>query len=406
MHRSTLPVVVLLLSLGCSGRSADPELRSAWSEYYSTLVDVRNRLQESRYFDTPVAQAEAYRYLTGLVSLHNRMHIHFGDPMHPVFFRWVGLDSNWGFSNPDSLYLSANISGDGAYRITGRLGTASETTIGSHGGDGQNARAGARIHGKDLVLGRSGEFELVLSATPEPGNWLRLDPGARRVTVSQIFEDWDRETKGAFRIERIGLEGRAPAPLDPNAVARQLTNAARAVRRYALAWLEVADGLSFLPANTLAPPELPNVSPAAWFISGHYALEADQALIVAVPAPEASSYWGWSLHNAWSEALDYTNRQTSLNSSQASIDSDGMLRLVLAAEDPGVPNWLDTSGHPRGFITWRVTAESEPARAQTRLLSVSGVRSALPSGTPHLGADERRALLHRRQQHIARRYAD
>jgi len=405
--RPCLPALLLLACLGCGGGLApDPELRSAWSEYYSTLIDVRNRLQQSPHFDTPVAQAEAYRYLTGLVSLHNRLYVHLGDTRRPFFTRWVGLDADWGFSNPDQLHLVAAISDDGAYRIRGRLGSASDTTIGTHRREGDDLRAGPRIRSDQLVPGPDGEFELVLSGTREPGNWLPLEPGTTRVTVYQTFTDWDRETRGAFRIERIGEEGRAPAAPDPQTMARRLTLAARAVRRYANVWLEVANGLSFLPANTLAPPErLSGPPPARWFVSGHYALTADQALVVELRAPEKTRYWGFALYNAWSEALDYANRQTSLNASQASVDADGVLRLVLAASDPGVANWLDTSGHPEGIMAWRLTSEETPERPTARVVPLSELRAALPPDTPRIDPEQRRERLRSRQQHIARRYA-
>ncbi len=34
-------------------------------------------------------------------------------------------------------------------------------------------------------------------------------------------------------------------------------------------------------------------------------------------------------------------------------DDDGMVRFVVAYTDPGVPNWLDTTGRPAGFLTVR-----------------------------------------------------
>jgi hypothetical protein len=403
-----LVLLVSMASLGCGGGlTPDPELRTAWSEYYSTLVDVRSRLEQSRHFDAPIAQAGAYRYLTGLVSLHNRLYVHFGEPRQPFFVRWVGLDTDWGFSNPDQLHLAAAIADDGAYRIRGRLGSAARTTIASHRHDGERLRAVARLRGEDLSIGPDGEFELVVSAARVPGNWLPLEPGVTRVTVYQTFVDWDRETRGRFRIERIGEEGRArPAP-EPVAMARRLTLAARAIRRYANTWLAVSDGLSFLTVNTLAAPErLPDTRPARWFVSGHYALSEHEALIVELRAPERADYWGFALFDAWSGSLDYANRQTSLNLRQASRDADGVLRLVLAARDPGVPNWLDTSGHPEGIMAWRVTSPEAPARPAARVVPLGELRAALPAGTPRIAPEQRRQILHRRQQHVARRYAN
>jgi hypothetical protein len=412
MLRIPLPTLVaslaLTLAAGCSSRLApDPQLRGAWSEYYSTLVDVQGRLQGSAYFDGPVAQAEAYRYLASLASLHNRLHVHFADPLHPVFVRWVGTDTRWGFSNPDVLYLTARVSQPGAYRIRGRLGSAYETTIGSHAGEDARARNGDRIRGVELETDANGSFELVVSDTPEPGNWLRLEPGAARITVYQLFADWDREARGSFHIERIGEEGRAPPPLTPEVMARRLTLAARALRSHANTWIDVADGLSFLPVNTLARPEaLTSSALGRWVVSGHYEIASDEALLVEVPAPPHAGYWGWSLHNGWSESLDAANRQTSLNSSQARVDADGVLRLVLAERDPGVPNWLDTTGHPKGIMLWRVMSGDPPERPTARTIALSDLADALPRDTPRVDPAQRRAAGAARQRHLADRYAN
>jgi hypothetical protein len=82
-----------------------------------------------------------------LIALHNRSHLHFGDPAHPAFIRPVAIGNEWGFSNPDNLYLSAKITGEAAYRVIGRLGNANQKTMGSYAGDTEDARAGERDAG-------------------------------------------------------------------------------------------------------------------------------------------------------------------------------------------------------------------------------------------------------------------
>ena len=43
------------------------------------------------------------------------------------------------------------------------------------------------------------------------------------------------------------------------------------------------------------------------------------------------------------------------------VDDDGMLRVVIAHDDPGVANWLDTAGHSAGPVILRcVRTESAP----------------------------------------------
>ena len=82
-------------------------------------------------------------------------------------------------------------------------------------------------------------------------------------------------------------------------------------------------------------------------VIGSWQLAPDEALLVEV-APPQGLYWSYSLGNPWWETIDYGAHQSSLNGHQASVDDDGTLRVVIAHEDPGVANWLDTAGHSAG----------------------------------------------------------
>ena len=66
-----------------------------------------------------------------------------------------------------------------------------------------------------------------------------------------------------------------------------------------------------------------------------------------------SSFWILGLTNTWMETLDFRFHQINLNKHTAEYLPSGGLRVVVAAEDPGLPNWLDTAGHHRGTLMWR-----------------------------------------------------
>jgi hypothetical protein len=79
------------------------------------------------------------------------------------------------------------------------------------------------------------------------------------------------------------------------------------------------------------------------------------------------------------------------------------VRLVIAHRDPGVPNWLDASGHPEGMIQYRyVWARSRP-EPRLRLVPFAAVREALPPGHPRVSPEERRRTLAAREAHLRRR---
>ena len=106
--------------------------------------------------------------------------------------------------------------------------------------------------------------------------------------------------------------------------------------------------------------------------AGHYDLGDDEAMIVTVPAAGRQAgeplgpapYQGIQLGSMWYVSLDYISHQTSLTAGQARIDPDGRMRFVISERDPGVANWLECTGHRRGYvqIRWqRLTRDLTPA---------------------------------------------
>src|SRR3546814_10175920 len=83
------------------------------------------------------------------------------------------------------------------------------------------------------------------------------------------------------------------------------------------------------------------------------------------------------------------NNQASLNNAQWRVDGDGILRVVVSAKDPGVPNWLDTSGYPSGAIQGRWTDCNAQPVPSVRKVAVAEVRASLPAETHSISPEER-----------------
>ena len=109
-----------------------------------------------------------------------------------------------------------------------------------------------------------------------------------------------------------------------------------------------------LPHNAVAPPSTPRGgAPTIAYGAGWWELGPDEALLITTDVPDAD-YWGWTVHHRYRlDSGDFAGRQTSLNMAQAFADDDGRIRLVVAADDPGVPNWIDTEGRPEGMLVYR-----------------------------------------------------
>jgi hypothetical protein len=70
---------------------------------------------------------------------------------------------------------------------------------------------------------------------------------------------------------------------------------------------------------------------------------------------------------------------------------------VISARDPGVPNWLDTAGNPRGAVQGRWLDCDERPMPMMRKVNVAQVRDLFPSGTPAVSAAAREAALRERR---------
>lgn len=105
--------------------------------------------------------------------------------------------------------------------------------------------------------------------------------------------------------------------------------------------------------------------------------------------------------------MDYANHVTSLNGFQAEADTDGITRFVIAHRDPGVPNWLDTTGQTQGFLTARWTYPEPPdelPKVNVSKMAFGEVRPHLPVATRVVSQDERNEQIRIRQEHVQRRY--
>jgi hypothetical protein len=136
---------------------------------------------------------------------------------------------------------------------------------------------------------------------------------------------------------------------------------------------------------------------------GNFACGPDEAVIVEFRRPDCR-HWSVSLANFWWESLDFATRQTSLNGAQARIESDGVFRAVIAHEDPGVANWLDTAGHTRGTVAARFLLADEAPVPTFRRVSLAGLANELPPDTSRIDATERQRILERRYHAVLRRY--
>jgi hypothetical protein len=326
----------------------------AWSEFCRALEEAGALLQGPHAPEDPLDRAEGYRFLMRLVRYGFENFLEFDDPLHPRFHRASHETIKIIHENPDNLYLGARVDGRFEYRVSGTLGTARWTSFNVHAGAfGAGGRGTAEaLDARALALGPGRSLELFLGG--ERGaraNWLPLPADAGSLIVRQTFADRARERPSELAIERLGATER-PAPLAPEQVAKALARTPallRALGGMALAWSrDLAQQKNrfheAMPAAAAVFRDPDIHFHAAWF-----ELAPDEALVIEA-RPPACDYWMFVLSNLWLETLDYTRHRITLNHHTAALEPDGSLRVVVAARDPGHPNWLDTAGHARGTV--------------------------------------------------------
>jgi hypothetical protein len=147
----------------------------------------------------------------------------------------------------------------------------------------------------------------------------------------------------------------------------------------------------------------PSAMAGAWFVPISWELDEDQALVIDYEIPKGSPYVGICLTNRWSEMIDISTRQTSLNLGQSHIDGDHV-RVLLAGEDLGVDNWLDARGYRSGVVTWRATTAEQPATPTATVIDIDRIDEYFDP-TRRVTADARAAALSARHRHFAERNA-
>jgi hypothetical protein len=137
--------------------------------------------------------------------------------------------------------------------------------------------------------------------------------------------------------------------------------------------------------------------PLQHYHEGVFQLAEDEALLVEARLPAGADYFSWSLTDRMLVTLDWTHAQTSLNRSQATVDPDGVLLVVVSATDPGVVNWMDTTGYRTGVVQCREIGSAQVPELTAQVVPLASLRERLPADTAFVTPEERAdALLTRR----------
>ena len=314
--------------------------------------------------------AEGYDYLAG--NIRGSLQLAWAYQRDfPYFVSSTGPYTKLGLDNPDALYFHSYLRDDAEYVITGRRGSTTDLSFQILNGDYSPVDVPDSLSAfddREIEIAGDGSFELRFGPGGRQPNYFTLGPGSAMLVVREVYSNWDTQRRGTLSIHRADRAGCAPQVAGTAAMGKRYTVAGKILLSRLRTFLAFPQWFYLeLPVNTLTEPRRTPGGLASQFSSaGHYELGADQAMIVTVPAAGAgvAPYQGIQLGSMWYISLDYISHQTSLTAAQARTDPDGLLRFVISERDPGVANWLETTGHERGYVQlrWqRLTRDLGPA---------------------------------------------
>ena len=284
------------------------------------------------------------------------------DAEAPWFFSMNSESRYVGGPNPDGAYHLAMIEGRHRYLVSGKRNSATYLGFQVLAGTGLTPRRmAAFVSDHQLDLDDQGGFGFVLSmaepSAPELGGhpWVPMPEDASAIVVRQYVADPHREQLATLDIRPLDPPGPLAQPTD-EVLSEQFTAMGWTIWKLATLHQTIKPELLDMPNQliTAAAAELgdADTTPDNLYMIGTFRLDRSEALVLEFEPPD-TRYWSVTVENIWHECIDVRRRRSSLTNASAAVSADGLVRVVLAATDPGLGNWIDTGGRHRGFVTLR-----------------------------------------------------
>jgi hypothetical protein len=344
-----------------------------WSDFCDALKKAGEVILRKRSPRDPLDRAEGWRYLARLARLALEQSVESGDPEAPTLYRLSHETAKIGADNPDAFYQNSIIDGRHDYRLHGTRGSVDYIGFGTYSGV-------YGIHSKiettgfldttNIEVGANGRMEIILSAEPQPGNWLPMREDTRLLIIRQFRQDWENEEVAQLEIECLSGENK-PRLLTPATIARGLDQAAQFVNTTAGIFADWAEEFAKAP-NTVMEMTTGLGDPNNKLWHGYWTLREGEVLVIEAMPPQCEA-WNFQLNNYWEESLDYRYFNVHINKHTACYEDDGRLVIIVSPRDPGWGNWIDTVGHRHGTLALRWTRAIDPPKPSLRVVPLEEI---------------------------------
>ena len=363
------------------------------------IAEAERLVREAPHIESEADLLEGLQYLAGGIAACTHLAFDY-DRDHPFLQSGTGPFTKMGLDNPDTLYFGTRVQAGREYVVTGTRGTTTDLSFQLLGGeytDDNVPDSETAFDDRQLDIGANGDYE-----------WRFTPKTNAQLVIREVYNDWSAQ-RGKVAIARVDTAGTAPPPLTNDLIEKRFAVAGKQLVQRIKTWLQFPQWFYMnIPVNTMVAPRLtPGGLATQYSSAGHFELTPDQALVITLPATDAP-YLGFQLGSLWYVSLDYINHQSSLNGTQAQVDADGKIRIVVADRNPGVMNWVETLGHRKGFLQFRwqrVSRELTEADGPTvELIDINDIAGYLPfHGSNEISPEDWRARIALRQKQIGDR---
>ncbi len=403
--------------------ASDKLLGEAWHRFCDNLKSAGDQVFKDSNPTGDLMRMDGFRFLTQNLGQAFPLALETADPAYPMIHYFTHPLMKLGGDVSDFTYRQVWISGEHTYRITGMRGTARWFNVTVQGPKPDKIPGTdfaplhepfgdipeANILGHQIKADADGNFELYIGGEERSENWLPTTPGSRKLFIREAYDAWD-ETPTTLSIERVGMDSPRPMP-SPARMAEAFDWAGRFVTGFMNDWPEH----SWATSGGVVDPDNPNEFPADKSANTAddakrgrmaanliWSLKPDEALIVEMDNHDG--FWLFGMNAFFVESMDYLYRSTSFAPARTKVDSDDVVRFVIAHDDPGVHNWLDTQGFSDGNLGYRNLMSQNPATFRTKLVKRAELMNHLPADTAMMSPAERSAELLTRYRAIKRRF--
>lgn len=374
----------------------------AWDDFCDQLKAAGRIVVRETHDGDPQDAVEGFRYLSRMVLMANFRAIERRTPGTRA--QRIGLippppKGGIGVQSPNQDHIVQPVDARHRYRITGTAGDVythlsawsppipDDVGAASVGLDAEdhlerfNPNMALTPHTLVLadIAAADGTVDFVLSVDPpdDGSAWMSMAPTTRELMGRVVYDDRHGQTPPRLTIECLDdhEQPETPTPEDMAerlAVAGQLVLGQKADYE---GW--TADLLTRENETEFTREWYERIGGSPddrHFEFGYWRVPEGSALVIEFDEP-ATQHWNFQLCNHWMENLaNYATGEGYIDKENA-VRNDGRVRIVVAHEDPGVPNWIEPDARDHGVMGLRFVRPAVEPQVETRLVPIADLTS-------------------------------